>query len=107
MQCILFIVEAFKKSLAKVKIIITCDSFFFQELLKKVLRKSKYDVSEVQFCSGRDTLVAVASNDKVKAIIFLNCVIDCKTFIRVLTLLHPHFVRVDFQCSVNLFCPYD
>ena len=37
-----------------------------QELLKRVMRKSKYDVSEVQFSSGRDTLVAVASNDKVK-----------------------------------------
>jgi len=61
---------AFKESFVKGKAIIECVSFFSQELLKKVLRKSKYDVSEVQFCSGRDTLVAVASNDKVKAIIF-------------------------------------
>ncbi len=40
--------------------------FYAQELLKRVIRKSKYDVSEVQFSSARDTLVAVASNDKVK-----------------------------------------
>jgi hypothetical protein len=39
--------------------------FYAQELLKRVIRKSKYDVSEVQFSSARDTLVAVASNDKV------------------------------------------
>lgn len=39
-----------------------------QEILKKVFRKSKYDVSEVQFSSERDTLIAVASNDKIELI---------------------------------------